>query len=80
MVKKKESKPLIEKHGIAGHSIEIRKKRDVEQLLIDGIPHRFFMRDDGYVIYENAYGEPQKALIEAVKMHFQGASAKSDSK
>ncbi len=80
MAKKKESKTSVEKCEIEGHSIQIRKEGNVEQLLIDSIPQRFFMRNDSYVLFDNAYATPQKTLIEAVKIHLQGASKKSGSK
>lgn len=79
MVKKKESKP-VEKHKIQGHSIQIRKEGNVEQLFVDGIPQRFYERNGSYVLYDNAYATPQKSLVEAVKIHLQGASKKSGSK
>ena len=76
MEKKKESKPSVEKYKIQGHSIQIRKEGNVEQLFIDGIPKKHFKNDAGYVLHDNIYEEPHKSLIEAVKIHLQRASKK----
>lgn len=80
MTKKKETRPQIESYEIEGHSIQIRKEGDVEQLSIDGIPQRFFKGDVGYVLNANAYAKPQKTLMDAVRLYLQGSTKKGSSK
>ncbi|MDH3891824.1 MAG: hypothetical protein OEV49_12130 [candidate division Zixibacteria bacterium] len=79
MAKKKEATPYTEEHEVEGHAVQIRKEGDVERLLVDGIPRRFFMRGGGYVLYDNAYATPQKTLLAAVKEQLQGTTDKSGS-
>ena len=58
-----------EDHDIAGHAVRIVRSGDVEQLLIDGHPGRFWKTDAGYVLHANAYVEPQPTLLAAAELY-----------
>lgn len=74
---KRRGKPSVENHQIAGHSIQIRREDDQEQLWIDGTRHNFSVTKDGYNLYEHAYAPPKKSLLEAVKAYLErGSKAK----
>ena len=60
-----------EDHEIAGHSVRIGRAGGIEQLLIDGHPSRFRKTDPGYVLHANAYAEPQKTPLDAVKLYLE---------
>lgn len=62
-----ENQFTIERHEIAGHSIEIRIRDGEQQLWIDGIRRKILVNDEGYNLYENAYVLPKPSLLEAVE-------------
>lgn len=62
-----EDQANVEVHQIAGHSVEIRRAEDREELRIDGVRTKFFVTEDGYNLDAAAYERPYKTLIEAVK-------------
>jgi len=62
-----EYKPNVETHQIAGHSVEIHRLEDREELRIDGVRTKFFVTEDGYNLDAAAYERPYKSLLEAVK-------------
>jgi len=66
-MKDSEYKANIETHHIAGHSVEIRRIQDREELRIDQVRTKFFRTDDGYNLHDAAYDRPYKSLLEAVK-------------
>ncbi len=78
MVKKNATEPLVEKHKIEGHSVEIRKRKGKEELWIDGVRRRFFVTEDGYNLHEDAYALPQKSLLEAAKHYLDKTSGKAE--
>lgn len=71
MPSKKHHQPPAEKHAgehrIEGHSVEIRRRDDQEELWIDGERRKFFVTPDGYTLHADAYARPQKTLMDAVK-------------
>jgi hypothetical protein len=67
MAKSKPDDRQVERHKIAGHSVEIRKRDDREELWIDGVRKRFFVTDSGYRLNDNAYAPPTRTLLEAVE-------------
>ena len=75
MVKEKATVPSIKKYEIEGHSVQIRKEGDAEQLRIDGVRRRFFMTRDGYNLSDDAYTPPQASLLEAVKAYLKREAA-----
>ena len=66
MPARKRTKPSGEKHSVEGHSVEIRKRNDTEELWIDGTRRRFFLTQDGYTLHADAYERPQKTLLQSV--------------
>ncbi len=58
-----------EKHSIEGHTVEIRRTQDKEELWIDGIRRKFFLSKGGYNLHEAAYEPPQKSLRDVAE-HF----------
>lgn len=62
-----ESKGREGPHKIAGHSVEIKKLKDHEELRIDGVRTNFFATADGYNLNAAAYDRPHKSLLDAVK-------------
>lgn len=79
MVKKKETKPSINKYDIDGHKVVIRKEGDIELLLVDDKPRKFYKSEDGYILNDNIYAAPVKSLLEAVKNQLKVTSKESDS-
>jgi hypothetical protein len=76
---KKTGEPSVENYQIEGHSVQISKEDNNEQLWIDGIRHRFSVTKDGYNLYERAYAPPEKSLLEAVKAYLKQISKKKES-
>ncbi len=62
-----EYKENVETHRIAGHSVEIRRVDDREELRIDGHRTKFVVTEDGYNLHAAAYDRPYKSLLEAVR-------------
>lgn len=48
MKQKVEYKANVETHQIAGHSVEIHRIQDREELRIDQVRTKFFRTEDGY--------------------------------
>ena len=72
MAQKKKTEPAGEKHAggehrIEGHSVEIRRHEDREELWLDGERRKFFVTPDGYTLHADAYAPPARTLMEAVK-------------
>jgi len=74
MEKKDATQPLVEKHQVEGHSVEIRKQEGREELWIDAVRRRFFVTDDGYNLNDDAYAPPHKTLYAAAKAYLQKIS------
>ena len=55
----------VDKHEIEGHTVEIRRTDDREELWIDGRRRRFFRTPDGYTLNDDAYVKPFKSLYDA---------------
>jgi len=66
-----QSKANVETHQIAGHSVEIRRSDDREELRIDGVRTKFFKTEDGYNLDSAAYERPYKSLLAAVKAYLE---------
>ena len=74
MDKKKTKKQPSRTNGphevtILGHSVSIAEINDQKRLLINGRPAKFYKFDAGYVMHANIYADPQKKLIDAVKLY-----------
>lgn len=61
----------VERKEIRGHSVQIRRQEGREELWIDGVRRRFFVTDDGYNLFDDAYARPQKSLLDAVEHYFE---------
>ena len=68
---KKTGTAAKEEHRIHGSDVVISRTSDQEILLIDGRPERFQKTDAGYVLNANAFVEPQKTLLDAVKLYLE---------
>lgn len=60
-----------EKHTIKGHTVEIRKRENKEELWIDGVRRKFFVNKNGYTLHEAAFDPPYKSLREAVEHYLE---------
>ncbi|HED65420.1 MAG TPA: hypothetical protein ENJ09_07680 [Planctomycetes bacterium] len=67
---KKETR-AFEDHDIAGHAVCVVRLGDKERILIDGQPARFRRTKGGYVLSANAYVEPSKTLLDAVRQYLE---------
>jgi hypothetical protein len=75
-----EDKANVETHQIAGHSVEIRRSKDREELRIDGVRTKFFVTEDGYNLDAAAYERPYKTLLEAVKSFLESLRSEHERK
>ena len=66
---KETSTSAKEEHRIHGADVVISRTTDQEILLIDGRPEKFQKTEAGYVLNANAFVEPQKTLLDAVKLY-----------
>lgn len=71
-MEKQEAASLTETHIIEGHTVEIRRNGK-EELWIDGIRRKFFVYDDGYNLFDDAYAPPQRTLLKAVEAYLRNA-------
>ena len=72
-MKKNQDKTPTDKHTIKGHTVEIRKIENREELWIDGVRRKFFVTKDGYNLHDAAYDKPYKSLREAVEHYLENA-------
>jgi hypothetical protein len=80
VMKDSERKVDVETHQVAGHSVEIRRVENREELRIDGVRTGFFVTEDGYNLDHAAYARPQKSLLDAVKTYLQPKKPKPESR
>ncbi len=60
-----------QEHTIYGAKVKIAEVDGYERLLIDGRPAKYHKTDAGYLLNANMYVEPQKTLLDAVKLYLQ---------
>jgi hypothetical protein len=70
----------LETHQIAGHSVEIRRVPDHEELRIDGVRTKFAKTRGGYNLHAAAYKPPHKSLLEAVTSFLESGQRESGRK
>lgn len=69
MSDQKEPGSKTDRFEIHGHAVAILRRKDREELWIDGIRRRYIKTDEGYNLYDDAYEPPQKSLIDAVELY-----------
>jgi hypothetical protein len=68
---KENNETTSEKYTTQGHSVEIRRNENKEELWIDGVRRKFFVNKDGYTLHEAAFDRPYKSLREAVEHYLE---------
>lgn len=78
---RKAQQPESTQHDVDGHSVQIVRGPDHEELWIDGTRRRFFKNSGGYVLAANAYVPARGSLLEAAKAYLsQAECARADKK